>query len=194
MGKGIKKKNILTMRSGNVDVVVPIELNSNEMQLARIGSEILLTNASGINDGDYIQFELTWDSQNNVIVADKPQRDPNIKSTVYNNQTIDTLTVNPDEAVLITGTTVTDKIIIKGGILVIGGNSTIEKIKDEGNPSSVSMVLLQSTVNKEVRLNETNNVVFVANGSAFNDNVVIAKNDPTVLCVSDCRIKKLAVK
>lgn len=196
MGKGIKRKgnsNQAIARISIRDVIVPIELDAKEMLSAKIGQELPLINATGITDGDYVEFSIVYDSATQLMVADKAQKVPGIKSTFLNKQTINEITVNPNEAVLISESTVTDKIVLNGGFVVIE-SSSIQKIKDDNASSSLSVVLFSSTVNENIKIDNAANVTFVAHDCTFNDNVSFSKNDPVILCADNCRFKKLSVK
>lgn len=196
MGKGIKRKgnsNQAIARVSVRDVIVPIELDAKEMLSAKIGQELPLINATGITDGDYVEFSIVYDSATQLMVADKAQKVPGIKSTFLNKQTINEITVNPNEAVLISESTVTDKIVLNGGFVVIE-SSSIQKIKDDNASSSLSVVLFSSTVNENIKIDNAANVTFVAHDCTFNDNVSFSKNDPVILCTDNCRFKKLSVK
>lgn len=196
MGKGIKKQgnsNQAIARVSVRDVIVPVELDAKEMLSAKIGQELPLINATGITDGDYVEFSIVYDSATQLMVADKAQKVPGIKSTFISKQTINEITVNPNEAVLISESTVTDKVVLNGGFVVIE-SSTIQKIKDDNASSSLSVLLFSSTVNENIKIDNAANVTFVAHDCTFNDNVSFSKNDPVILCTDNCRFKKLSVK
>ncbi|MEW6773867.1 MAG: hypothetical protein AB1304_07700 [Bacteroidota bacterium] len=195
MGKGIKRKiDVVSGSSARItDTVIITELNQNEIQLARIGTEIPLLNANSISDGDYVEFTLIFDNNSQMIVGDKPQRDATVKSSVYNNQSISNITVNRNEVVLIINKSQVGEIEVNGGIIV-SDDSIIEKIKDGNTPSDMTILLHNTQVTKDIKINGGATVIFVAHSSTFNENIKFSQNNPKILCLSDCNVNKLTVK
>jgi len=95
------------MRTTPYESVIVTELTPEEMNLARIGSEIILVNGSSFNDGDYIEFTLITNPQNNTIVADKAQKILNVKTTLIDSQQLTTpVSIGKDEVVYIVNSSI----------------------------------------------------------------------------------------
>jgi len=195
MGKGIKMKDKFNARTASNESVIVTELTPQEMNLARIGSEITLVNGSNFNDGDYIEFMLITNAQNNTIVADKAQKIPNVKTTLIDSQQLaNPVYVGKDEVVYIVNSSVQADIIINGGILLLE-SSNIDKIKDETPAGSFTVITIKSTVNDVIKFNTQNSAInFVAQSSIFN-NFKFSNIVPVIFCLSECTINgKLTIK
>jgi hypothetical protein len=195
MGQGITKKgnNTTASRTATGLVVVAVELSPNEMQFARVGGEYAVNNASNIKEGDYVNFDFVVDPTTNSMVADKLQLDPTTKGTIINGQSIQDLNINRGESYLITNSVVNGTIKINGGVLVVT-ESTINKIKDELNASDFTIILMNSTVNGDFKVDSGANTSFVAQGCRFYENIKFTKKDPVILCIANSEINKLVVK
>lgn len=183
------------MRTTPYESVIVTELTPEEMNLARIGSEIILVNGSSFNDGDYIEFTLITNPQNNTIVADKVQKILNVKTTLIDSQQLTTpVSIGKDEVVYIVNSSIQADIIITGGILLLE-SSSINKIKDDRSASSFTVITIKSTVNDAIKFDVQNSAInFVAQSSIFNsvkfDNIV-----PLIFCLSECTINgKMTIK